>query len=273
MARVFVHAALVVLLTLVTQVGGVAYLLSLAIVKTASKYQRGAAWTVPVAFFICYAGISFISAWLAPQFGRVPLPCFPTEHSRLATQSPMFCILNRHYVRPELRELAVQLSSHVDQKFPGTTTLVLDANFPFFDDFPLLPHLSHDDGRKLDLAYYYQTSDGVYLSGKTNSPIGYWAFEKPNPGSDLRCADRNEIFTLRWNLPWFMAFTRGYELEKSRTSAALEWLVTTGKQAGISRIFIEPHLVEALNVENDLIRFQGCRAARHDDHIHLETKP
>ncbi len=224
-------------------------------------------------FLICYGGVSFGSAWMAPHFGRVPLPCFSSEQSTLAMQSPVYCILNRHYVRPELHDLSVRLSAHLDQKYPGTTTLMLDANFPFFNGFPLLPHLSHSDGGKLDLAYFYQTPAGEYLPGRTKSPIGYWAFEEPISGSPQPCADQVTLFTLRWDLRWFEPFTRGYDLEKNRTRAAVEWLVTSGKEAGVSKIFIEPHLVEALGVGSDLIRFQGCRAARHDDHIHVEVRP
>jgi len=57
---------------------------------------------------------------------------------------------------------------------------VLDANFPFFDGFPILPHLSHNDGNKIDIAFYYgDPSIGQYLRGKAKSPIGYWGFERP----------------------------------------------------------------------------------------------
>ena len=53
---------------------------------------------------------------------------------------------------------------------------MLDGNFPFITGFPLLPHLSHDDGEKVDLAFYYADDTG-YLRGATRAPIGYFAFE------------------------------------------------------------------------------------------------
>lgn len=56
--------------------------------------------------------------------------------------------------------LLAGLSREMAHTFPGTVTLYLDANFPFFDGFPLLPHLSHVDGRKRDIAYYYADSMG-----------------------------------------------------------------------------------------------------------------
>jgi len=270
MVRAILHAIVITLLTLATQIGGIAYLLTFAIVQSVRKHLRPIGLVAPVVFLLSYVGLSVISAYLAPLFGRVPLPCFSSEHLKLAMQSPLYCALNRHYVRPELRSLALRLAENMDQKYPGTVTLGLDANFPFIDGFPLLPHLSHDDGRKLDLAYFYQAPGGAYVRGETKSPIGYWAFETPAQDSALPCADRRDLLTMRWDMKWLRPFMREYDLEESRTRAALDWLTSTGKQAGVSKIFLEPHLVKKLNAQDEMVRFQGCRAARHDDHIHLE---
>jgi hypothetical protein len=40
----------------------------------------------------------------------------------------------------------------------------------------------------------------------------------------------------------------------------------------VTRIFIEPHLADRLGVGGGKVRFQGCRAARHDDHLHVEIR-
>jgi hypothetical protein len=37
-------------------------------------------------------------------------------------------------------------------------------------------------------------------------------------------------------------------------------------------VFVEPYLAARLGVTAPAIRFQGCRAARHDDHIHFQVK-
>ena len=55
---------------------------------------------------------------------------------------------------------------------------ILDANFPFIDGFPLLPHRSHNDGRKVDISLVYETSDGQY-SHAVVSRSGYGVFESP----------------------------------------------------------------------------------------------
>jgi len=53
--------------------------------------------------------------------------------------------------------------------------------------------------------------------------------------------------------------------------AMLRWLVEKGPEHGVAKILLEPHMVKRLGVASPLIRFQGCRAARHDDHIHVEV--
>lgn len=49
--------------------------------------------------------------------------------------------------------------------------------------------------------------------------------------------------------------------------AALQWL---GHDDRVGKVFIEPHLKVKFGAESEKVRFQGCRAARHDDHIHVQ---
>ncbi|WVT73393.1 hypothetical protein QM996_18250 [Sinorhizobium chiapasense] len=259
--------AVVVLLTLLTQIGGLVWLVALGLTR-----RRRAGISVFLALFLgLYAAGSALTYAVAPIFGRVPLPCFDDGTSRLRMQSPLFCVLNRQYVVPELKEAAFALSRHMSQAFPGTTTLALDANFPFFNGFPLFPHLSHSDGRKLDIAFFYRDAVGGYLDKATRSPIGYFAFEQPRPGSILPCRDREDLLTLRWDLDFLQSLWRSLSLEEGRTGEALRWLSGEGSSFGIEKIFVEPHLAQRLGVEAESIRFQGCRAARHDDHIHMQV--
>lgn len=259
--------AVVVLLTLLTQIGGAVWLVTLGLLR-----RRRAGVAVFLALFLgLYAAGTVLSYAVAPIFGRVPLPCFDDGTSRLKMQSPLFCVLNRQYVVPELKEAAAALSRHMDKVFPGTTTLALDANFPFFDGFPLFPHLSHSDGRKLDVAFFYQDTEGDYKDKATRSPIGYFAFEQQRADSILPCRDREDLLTLRWDLDFLQSLWRPLPLEEGRTAEALRWLSGEGSGFGIEKIFVEPHLAQRLGVEAESIRFQGCRAARHDDHIHMQV--
>lgn len=244
--KYFLHFALFIFLTLLTQLGGIAWLISLS-------FKRNL-----LAFVVAYLTLTTAAMFTAPHFGRVPLPCFGNQ--AMQVQSLMFCALNRNYVTPELADVTQDLAEYMATNYPETVTLVLDANFPFIDGFPLLPHLSHKDGRKVDIAFWYQ-KDGQYLGGQTRSPIGYFAFE--DGPSD--CPET--WLTLRWDFEFLQPFWRSAEIDAQRTKTALSWLA---RDARVEKIFIEPHLQDRLDAHDPKIRFQGCRAARHDDHIHFQ---
>lgn len=218
-------------------------------------------------FVLAYAAMYFAVPHIADNYGREPLPCFATEEIPLRAQSPMYCLLFRNYVTPELAEMTIALAKDMDAAYPGTITQYLDASLPF-GDMPLLPHLSHDDGRKIDLAYFYEDEAGTYLPAKTRSPIGYWAFETPQVGARQPCSP--SFPTLRWDMAWLQQLYPNRPLEENRTGAMVRWLIEKGPSMGVRRMFLEPHLVDSLDVSSNIVRFQGCRAARHDDHIHIE---
>jgi hypothetical protein len=267
---------ILLLLTLTTQIGGLVFIVCWLVDHFAFPVAlRG--WRragVNVAFFvILYATttVFLIPTWAALG-GRVPLPCHAESDRPLAAGHPLYCVLNRHYVEPRLVTLLTELSRHIDRAHPGTTTLFLDGNFPFLNGFPLLPHLSHHDGRKLDLAFYYQTPAGTYVPGRLRSPIGYWAFEQPQRDDVSPCV-RSPWLTLRWDMKALQGLYPNLPLEPQRTRAALQWLVTEGERFALERVFIEPYLAARLGVSSPRLGFQGCRAARHDDHIHIQIKP
>ena len=83
-------------------------------------------------------------------------------------------LLNRNYVLPrlndELRATAKNLPSDIKIRY-------LDANFPFINGFPLFPHLSHNDGKKIDLSFVYD-KDNKHTT-KQKSRTGYGVFEEP----------------------------------------------------------------------------------------------
>jgi hypothetical protein len=275
MARV-TAVVVVVLLTLLTQIGGLVMLVVWGGSRLALQRKMGAWRRAPInalLFVGVYAATSvLVVPPLAALGGRVPLPCRAQPDRAFAAGSVLLCALNRHYVVPDLVVLLSELSSEIDRAFPGTTTLFLDANFPFLNGFPLLPHLSHGDGRKLDLAFYYADADGRYLPAATRSPIGYWAFEQPSAGDASPCGARS-LLSLRWDLNFLQDKFPDRVLEPRRTHAALQWLLTEGLRFKVDRIFIEPYLAARLGVQaSPALGFQGCRAARHDDHIHIQIR-
>jgi hypothetical protein len=275
MARV-TAVVVVVLLTLLTQIGGLVMLMvwgvsRLPLARATGAWRRAA--INALLFVVAYAAISILVVPpLAALGGRVPLPCRAQPDRAFAAGSVLLCALNRHYVVPDVVVLLNELSGEIQRAFPGTITLFLDANFPFLNGFPLLPHLSHGDGRKLDLAFYYADADSRYLPAATRSPIGYWAFEQPSASDSSPCGASSWL-SLRWDLNFLQDTFPDRVLEQRRTSAALQWLLSDGSRFKVDRIFIEPYLAARLNVQaSPALGFQGCRAARHDDHIHIQIK-
>lgn len=267
-------AALVIVLTLVTQIGGVVLLVAWALTQPLKAVPRVLRYGLVIVLFavLHVAATSYLVPPLAKLAGREPLACEPGVDRAYGALSPIYCYLGRNYVRSEVRGMLDALAHDMAATHPGTVVAYLDAGFPFLDGFPLIPHLSHRDGRRIDLAYFY-TFGGRYVPRITPSPIGYWGFEKPRGDEIDECRDKPRWLTLRWDMAWFeLFFIRKLRLDEERTAAMLRWLAEKGPEHGVDRILIEPHMARRLGVESPIIRFQGCRAARHDDHIHVEVR-
>ena len=184
---------LLVAVALLTQVGALALALAWLVGRRLLTERMGRWRRTGFGFLLFVAFFGLLHLFIAPSLaalrGRVPLPCAARPDQPLAAAHPMYCWLDRHYVDPRLLTLLLNLSREVARQYPGTTTLYLDGNLPFVNGFPLLPHLSHADGRKLDIALDHRGPDGGYRPGEVRSPIGYWAFEEPAPGERRRRAE------------------------------------------------------------------------------------
>jgi hypothetical protein len=265
-----------IVLTVLTQIGGIVFLVSVLLVGWflgARHWNFLLRWIVHLlGFGVLYAAVTVAAVPpLARQFGRHPLPCLPTASRPFGALNPAFCLLNRHYVTSSAHRTLTALAKEMNDQFPGTTVLYLDAGFPFLDGFPMMPHLLHDDGRSLDLAFFYDDRRGVYQRGRTRSPIGYWAFEQPRKGDPRPCVQDRDL-GLRWDLSFLQKYWRPYRLDAKRTAAMVRWLATEGPNFGVERLYLEPHLVNRFEIASPFLRFQGCRSERHDDHIQIRFR-
>jgi len=262
------------LLTVLTQIGGLVYLLSILTNKLTDKWTRSnyikATFRLTSFLTLYCLATFFIVPRIAKPLGRVPLPLTETNH--LQPLNILTCILNRNYVRPELKQTAFEVANQMNDKFPGTTTNYLEEKFPFIDKFPLIPHLSHNDGKKLDLSFFYRETKTNEPTNECPSFIGYGICEEPltNEKSTADfCADNGfwQYSILTKIIPQDSKQDFTFDSEKTR---ALVILFAT--QLPIGKIFIEPPLKTRLNLYSDKIRFHGCHAVRHDDHIHVQLK-
>ncbi len=164
------------------------------------------------------------------------------------------------------------MAGEMNIKYPGTTLNYLDANFPFFNKFPLIPHLSHNDGKKLDLSFCYFNATTGERTNECPSFIGYGVCEEPQL-KEINTADccMKEGY-------WQYSFLTGVVSQKRKKDFTFDGERTKvlvnlfAEEPYIKKIFIEPHLKMRLRVSSEKIRFHGCQAVRHDDHIHVQIQ-
>ncbi|MCF8504925.1 MAG: hypothetical protein K9G59_08420 [Caulobacter sp.] len=200
------------------------------------------------------------SAVVAP--GLFPLPCADAGPLRPHTRG--YCLIRRHYVREAPRAALLRAAATLQARHPGTIVRYMEASWPI-GTRPMPPHLSHGDGRQIDLALFYVDLKGLPLvAAPTRS--GYGAYEPPLKSGDRRCTGATA------RAPGIAApdpaAGRRWRLDEVRTAALVRLLAADPQ---VRRVFIEPHLKARLGL-SDLgkVRFAGCRAARHDDHIHVD---
>lgn len=273
--RFLLATTLTLILTLLTQVGGVVLLLLFPLFRL-NQFRVRPFWSrIGVQVLIFLTVYTLVSTLIVPPlaryWGRVPLPVF--KKADIRPLHLIYPILNRHYVKPDLGAVLERATAAARAEKPELQIRYLDANFPFADGFPLLPHLSHDDGRKLDLAFCYtDVQTGRYAPGQAPSPIGYGVFAEPT-GSEwdqpAACAKNGywQYSALGWLVP--QQRKDRFRLDEDRTRAVVRALA---RQPEVEKIFIEPHLKERLGLNSARIRFHGCHAVRHDDHIHMQIR-
>lgn len=250
-------------LTALSQIGGVVYLVSFLLSK---KLKITSGIKQLLLFLGLYAIATFVLVPpLASHFGREKV-----KHNALIQPTNYITVvLNRNYVTPDVNLVL----KHTAEELSGTGIQLhyLDANFPFITSFPLPPHLSHNDGRKLDLSLIYETPEGE-ISSEQKSRSGYGVFEEPKNGEFNQIVKCKINGYYQYDYSKYLTFgAKNQELDFS--SKGTQILVKSLlKQPQLEKLFIEPHLKTRLNLNNSKVRFHGCRAVRHDDHIHFQVK-
>lgn len=195
--------------------------------------------------------------------GLVSLPC--DASTPLEPVRERCCRNDRHFVTPAARDTLTAAARAIAARYPDEVLRFMDASGP--DGVkPFLPHLSHGDGRQIDLGLYYTDVAGRPLDRfpDTSRYGGRWPAEPVRPGEQLACpsgrSGRAEKPDPPANRPW--------RLDEARTKALLETLIADRR---VRRVLIEPHLEQRLGLwGHPKLRFAGCQAARHDDHIHVD---
>jgi len=261
--KIIIRFILFCFLTAVTQIGGIVYLISLVISKKWNKNVKFKTLIIFISFYLFSTLV--IVPLISPMFGREKV-----KHSeKIKPTNYMTVLLNRNYVKPKLNELL----SKTEKKLNGTNIEIhyLDANFPFINKFPLLPHLSHNDGKKIDLSLIYETENGI-ITNRQKSISGYGLFENPksNEHNQIEECLKNGYF--QYDFPKYLTLGKINKELVFSEKGTKKLIQNILKSQNLGKIFIEPHLKNRMNLKNNKIRFHGCRAVRHDDHIHIQLK-
>ena len=259
------HILLALLLTTITQIGGLVYVLTLLLIKRKRvKYKLKRVLCFSILYTVC---TFFVVPPLAKVYGRERV-----QQSQVVRPHSIFYILaNRNYVTPALNSVLEQSALDIQQKYPGIKLVYLDANFPFIDGFPLLPHLSHNDGKKIDLSFVYKDSFGNMTNLKP-SRSGYGIYEMPKTAEFDQTASCKSKGYWQYDFPKYITLgtsNKNLVISEEGTSA-LTWSLL--KQSLVSKLFIEPHLKARMQLYHKKVRFHGCQAVSHDDHIHVQVK-
>jgi hypothetical protein len=263
MIKIIFRTILFIILTVLTQIGGVVFLLSFLIAR---KWKSNFRFKVLSIFIAFYTILTFIFIpIISPFFGREKI-----KNTKVINPTNfMTVLLNRNYVHPKLNELLLE----TENKLNGTNIEIhyLDANFPFINKFPLLPHLSHNDGKKIDLSLIYEKTNGE-ISKEQKSVSGYGNFEEPNLNEYNKIEECLKSGYFQYDYPKYLTLGKiNSELVFSEkgTKKLIQGILENKK---IGKLFIEPHLKNRMNLKDNRIKYHGCRAVRHDDHIHIQLK-
>ena len=262
MLRILIHISVIALLTILTQIGGVLYLVAIGLIGKSSRSKRKKRIGLFIVLYLAFTYL--IVPNVAPFYGREKVK----ETEYIQAHSFYIKLLNRNYVKPKLNTVLQKVSIRLDKAQKGIKVVYLDANFPFFDNFPLLPHKSHNDGKKIDLSFIY--SENGVISNKKPAISGYGKFVEP------KSIEFNQTKYCKNKGYWQYDFTkytslgnRNRHLTFSET-ATKQLILALANEKSIGKIFIEPNLKKRMNLTSNKIRFHGCGAVRHDDHIHVQ---
>jgi hypothetical protein len=192
--------------------------------------------------------------------GLVRLPC---ASAALRAASRFYCQgEGRNWVTPLAQDVMRDAAARLAAEYPGSYITYRDASWPK-GERPFPPHLSHGDGRQIDVALFWETRDGRPLARPPASKPRHAVEPRPAsapdpcPGID-RPGDNSDP-----------PASRAWRLDQERTRALIRILLDDRR---VRRLLLEPHLKSRLGFTRESrIRFPGCNTFRHDGHVHVDV--
>nr|WP_319400663.1 hypothetical protein [uncultured Carboxylicivirga sp.] len=263
--KVLLYISIFILLTFISQIGGIVFIAShiIAIKINCRKWYKAI-----LLFLSIYTVTTFI---LVPAFATLGGRLKIKNRSNIEVANKMTIWLNRNYVNKETNLYLSEVSKELENINPNIKLRYLDACFPFFDGFPLLPHLSHNDGKKVDISLIYEDFSGNIIN-QSKSISGYGVFEEPVGNEFNQCQQCKNKGYYKYDFPKYLTMGRINSNLHFSSKGTRELMQALLKSKKLEKLFIEPHLKKRLGINDSRIRFQGCQSVRHDDHIHIQVR-
>ena len=255
---------MVILLSLTSQVGGIIWFLVFVtwfIARNRTPFLVKLLSFVGIYLMVVMTLVPLIAA----KFGKVPMPS--SRSGNLIPHNALYPLLNRNYVTPKTLEILLKTADEVAIVNPELKLVYLDASFPFSKEMPLPPHISHSNGRKVDLCFAYKKNGR--LTNRGSSLLGYGHFVEPEKGEYDQVDQCLSSGHTLYDASKYAGFCKreNYEFDPRNTRLIIEKLLENKETR---RIYIETHLKQRMGIVSEKVRSTGCWAVRHDDHIHFQ---
>jgi hypothetical protein len=255
---------MIALLTMASQIGGLVWF-SVFFIWLIFKFKTPFIFKLVSFIGIYLLVVIYLVPPLAESNGKVPMP--NGKEGNLIPHNVLFPLLNRNYVTPQTLRILQQTADKVNRTNPDLKLVYLDASFPFGKEMPLPPHISHSNGRKVDLTFAYTKNGKIMNAGSCTT--GYGNFVAPRQGEHNQievCKSKGHYL---YDASKYAGFgkRKNYVFDEANTKLIIEKLLENPET---SRIYIESHLKQRLNIKSEKVRSTGCWAVRHDDHIHFQ---
>ena len=108
------------------------------------------------------------------------------------------------------------------------------------------------------------------ITNKKPSIYGYGIYANSDLNTTINKCKSNGFWQYGFSKYLSLGKLNDVSFDAKQTKSLIKTLVN---QKFTQKVFIEPNLKQSLGFNSESkIRFQGCQAVRHDDHIHLQIK-
>lgn len=116
----------------------------------------------------------------------------------------------------------------------------------------------------------FEDNHGVVDNKKSRSGYGVFVPIKQKEYNQTKVCKSKGAF--QYDYTKYLTLGRINDNLKFSKNSTRQLIIALLKNKNLGKLFIEPNLKTRLNLTDNRIRNHGCRAVRHDDHIHIQLR-